>query len=99
MNVHTQSTHGSYAPILLFVYNRPLHTRQAVESLMNNAIAKETDLFIYSDAAKKETDHDNVAKVREYIHGITGFASITITERQENYGLARNIIEGVTDVE
>lgn len=98
MNVHTQSTHGSYAPILLFVYNRPLHTRQAVESLMNNAIAKETDLFIYSDAAKKETDHDNVAKVREYIHGITGFASITITERQENYGLARNIIEGVTDV-
>ncbi|NPD91118.1 glycosyltransferase [Xylanibacter muris] len=88
----------SLSPILLFVYNRPLHTQQAVEALKNNDIAKQTELFIYSDAAKNETDYDNVAKVREYIRNITGFANITITERCENYGLARNIIDGVTEI-
>jgi len=43
------------APIVLFVYNRPDHTRQTVEALQKNELAKESELFIYSDAAKNET--------------------------------------------
>ncbi len=84
------------APILLFVYNRPEHTQDSVESLKRNALASESELFIYSDAPKTTNDNDAVGKVRSYIHRITGFKQITIIERTENWGLARSIIDGVT---
>ena len=84
------------APILLFTYNRLSHTRRCVEALFNNSLASESELFIYSDAAKDETQQKAVEEVRQYIHTIRGFKSITITEREENWGLARSIIDGVT---
>lgn len=85
-----------YAPILLFVYNRPEHLKQTMETLQNNTLAAESELYIYSDAARKDTDEAAVAEVRNYIHKITGFKSITLIEREKNWGLARNIIDGVT---
>lgn len=84
------------APILLFVYNRPNHTRQAVASLQRNDLAAESPLFIYSDSAKTDADRQAVAETRSLIRSISGFASVTIIEREENWGLARNIIDGVT---
>ncbi|MDD4921473.1 MAG: glycosyltransferase [Bacteroidales bacterium] len=84
------------APILFFVYNRPEHTRQAAESLRKNALAANSELYIYSDAARSEKDKPDVDKVREYIHSIEGFAKINIIERDKNFGLANNIIEGVS---
>jgi len=84
------------APIALFVYNRPSHTRQTVESLQNNGLAKDSSLTIYSDAPKSAEHAEAVNKVREYIRQIDGFKSVTIIEWEMNYGLARSIIEGVT---
>ena len=85
-----------HAPILLFTYNRLTHTRRCVEALLSNSLASESELFIYSDAAKDETQQKAVEEVRQYIHTIRGFKDITITERDENWGLARSIIDGVT---
>ena len=85
-----------YSPILLFVYNRPAHVRRTVEALQANLLAAESDLFIYSDAAKDDTSRAAVEEVRAYVRQIRGFRSVTITERTENRGLARNIIDGVT---
>ena len=87
----------TYAPILLFTYNRPAHTRQAVESLLRNAEAAESRLYVYSDAARDEQDRAAVDEVRQYVHAIRGFAQVRITEHHENRGLARNIIDGVTE--
>lgn len=84
------------APILLFVYNRPIHTQQAVTALLKNELASVSHLYIYSDAAITDADRELVEETRRYVHQITGFASITIIERKENWGLARNIIDGVT---
>lgn len=86
----------SYAPILLFVYNRPLHTRKVIKSLQQNCLAKDSELFIYSDAAKTVEDELAVEDVRKEIHSVSGFAGVTIIERGKNWGLARNIIDGVT---
>jgi hypothetical protein len=85
-----------YTPILLFVYNRLEHVRRAVESLQSNELAAESPLFIYSDGAKGEEARSEVDDVRNFIHTISGFAEINIIERSENWGLARNIIDGVT---
>ena len=85
-----------YAPILLFVYNRPEHTRRVIESLQTNVEAIESRLFIYADQARNEADRPNVDEVRRYIRSIGGFKQVTLIERSENWGLARNIIDGVS---
>ena len=84
------------APILLFVYNRPEHTRRCIESLLKNSLASESPLFIYADGAKDSAQQEAVNEVRNYIRTIQGFQQITLMERNENWGLARNIIDGVT---
>lgn len=86
------------APIILFVYNRPSHTRQTVEALLANPLAKDSNLYIYSDAAKNHKDQERVSEVRKYICTIVGFKSINIIERKKNFGLADNIIDGVTTI-
>ena len=50
----------NYAPIALFTYNRPDHTQQAVESLLTNAEAKHSDLFIFSDGPKSDKTVEGV---------------------------------------
>jgi hypothetical protein len=88
----------NYAPIALFVYNRLSHTRLTVESLQKNSLASQSDLIIFSDAAKTDAPKEAVCAVRKYIYQIDGFKSITIVERETNFGLAQSIIDGVTSV-
>ena len=84
------------APIALFVYNRPVHTSMTVDALRKNILANQSDLVIFSDAPKAGVSENKVHEVREYIHQIDGFKSLTIIERSANFGLADSIIEGVT---
>lgn len=86
------------APIALFTYGRLEHTRRTVKALLENMQAEGSDLFIFSDAAKSQDSVNAVRKVREYIKTIIGFKSITIIERNRNFGLANSIIEGVTQL-
>ncbi len=86
------------APILLFVYDRPYHTKQTVEALQKNEFSSESELFIYSDAPKNEEVQESVAEVRAYIKQIDGFKKVTIIEREKNRGLANSIIDGVTKI-
>lgn len=87
-----------YAPIALFTYSRADHTRQAVESLLQNAEAKDSDLYIFSDGPKTEEKRAAVEENRKYIHTITGFKSVTIVEREKNWGLANSLIAGITEI-
>ena len=84
------------APILLFVYNRPEHTRRCIESLTRNALAADSTLYIYADGPKDTTQQTAVDEVRSYLRTISGFKTVNLIERKENWGLARNIIDGVT---
>jgi hypothetical protein len=86
------------APIVIFAYNRPKHLQQTVDALAKNEYASESDLIIYSDGYKDEKTREGVEKTREYIQSITGFKSIQVVERGKNWGLANNIIDGVTTV-
>lgn len=86
------------APIVLFVYNRPKHTKQTIEALKKNNLAIESSLYIYSDAAKNSKATQSVNQVREYIKTVNGFNKVTIIEREKNFGLANSIIDGVSNV-
>jgi len=72
------------APIALFVYNRPEHTKKTIEALQKNDLANESNLYIFSDAAKHQEATVQVQAVREYIASINGFKSVTIINRNCN---------------
>src|SRR6202012_5448559 len=84
------------APIALFVYNRPEHTRRTLSYLQKNLLADESRLFIFSDGPKIEADKAKVVQVRQLAAEATGFKSVKLIERDENLGLANCIISGVT---
>jgi hypothetical protein len=84
------------APIALFVYNRPAHTRRTVDALQKNSGSRQSDLFVFSDGPKDQSQYRAVQEVRKYISEISGFKSLHVIEREANYGLANSIIEGVS---
>jgi hypothetical protein len=86
------------APIALFVYNRPEHTRRTINYLQKNLLADESRLFIFSDAAKTDDDKAKVEQVRQLVKEMTGFKSVKVIIRKENLGLANSIISGVTQL-
>jgi hypothetical protein len=86
------------APVALFVFNRPEHTRRTVESLLENNGSAQTSLIIFSDGPRSEKDVSLVDSVRDYIRTIKGFRDVRVVEQPENRGLAESVIEGVTEV-
>jgi hypothetical protein len=86
------------APIALFVYNRPEHTRRTLSYLEKNLLAEESRLYIFSDGPKTEDDKAKVDQVRQLIKDVTGFKSVKVICHKENLGLANSIINGVTQL-
>lgn len=89
------------APIILFVYNRPWHTRQVLESLKANTLAGESKLYIFSDGAKQNADQNEISwiyEVRELIREKRWCGEVKIIEREQNLGLADSVITGVSEI-
>jgi hypothetical protein len=86
------------APIVLFVYNRPEHTRRTLAALAANPMAVDSDLMIYADGSKKPGHQDSVQAVRDLVRNASGFKSLKIVERETNFGLAKSIVSGVSEV-
>jgi len=86
----------SLAPIVLFVYNRLDHAIKTIEALKKNDLAKESELFIFSDAPKNEGAEKAVAEVRDFLETVDGFKKVTINKKDRNWGLANSIVDGVT---
>ncbi len=86
------------APVVLFVYARPIETKKTIESLSKNFLAKESDLIIFSDGPKNPNLQSTVLEVRKTIKSVTGFKSVKVIEREKNLGLGNSIITGITEV-
>lgn len=90
-----------FAPVVLFVYNRPEHTRIALQSLSECQYADQSALYIFADQAKNEKAKEKVEQVRRIIKEDIWkrkFAEVNITEASQNKGLANSVISGVTQV-
>lgn len=86
------------APIVVFAYNRPDHLQRTLTALRQNPLADQSDLFIYCDGAKAPHQQATVDATRAVADAITGFAKITVIKRESNWGLAKNIVDGVTQI-
>lgn len=86
------------ATIALFAYNRPQHLQRCLASLRGNPESSETVLRIFLDGSRGDADDDRVRRVRDIAHTLTGFRDVKIVERESNWGLSGNIIDGVNQV-
>ncbi|GHB56817.1 glycosyl transferase [Persicitalea jodogahamensis] len=86
------------APIIVFCYNRPQHLRQTLDALRRNPLAAKSDLIVFSDGSKGASDADLVREVRELLAETMGFRSLTTVASPQNKGLAKSVIEGVSQI-
>lgn len=87
------------APVILFTYNRPIHTEKTLKALATNSLALETELFIYSDGAKELADEEQVLATRKISEKyMNSFKQIHIVNAKINKGLAESIKQGVTEI-
>ncbi len=86
------------APIALFVYARVDHARLTLEALRRCPDAPEHDLIVFSDGARTADKQAAVDEVRRFLQTVRGFRSVELHHRPHNFGLAKSVIEGVTEV-
>ena len=86
------------APVILFTYNRPFHTQKTIESLLENVLAEKSDFYVFSDGPKSPKDEPPIQQVRNYVKSVKGFKSVTLFEQEENSGIARSVIKGVSEI-
>jgi hypothetical protein len=86
------------APIALFVYKRLNFLKILIDSLKKNTLSKKSAVYIFSDGWKNKYEKEKVLNVRKYIANISGFKKIFIILRSKNFGLSKNIINGINFV-
>ncbi|HEG4446349.1 hypothetical protein [Aeromonas salmonicida] len=88
----------SLSPVVMFVHTRLDHTQKTIESLSQCYLADMTRLIIFSDGARNLQEESQVNRVRSYLKSVVGFREVIVIERQYNFGLAKNIFSGVSEI-
>lgn len=86
------------APVLVSVYNRKQSLLDCIFHLKKCSLAKETELFIVSDAGIKEEDKIIIKSIREELQRIEGFKKINIIEREQNLGSYISINSAINEI-
>lgn len=90
----------NYAPIIIFAFKRLDSLKNTVDSLLSNAEAKDSILYIFVDGAREghEDEEEKVTAVRAYVKRIDGFKNVIWKFAEKNKGLAESVISGTTEV-
>lgn len=89
------------APVALFVYNRPDHTRRTLEAFARNRLSADTPLYVFADGPKPGAslaDHERIAATRALVCSEPWARNIHLVESAENRGLAASILAGIRHV-
>jgi hypothetical protein len=87
----------SYAPIALFVYKRPEHTRKTIDALIQCPEFASSPFYIFCDGAKSPEVENEVEQTRIVVYELAR-GKARISESEQNLGLANSIIAGVTQL-
>lgn len=85
-------------PICIFTYNRLEETRQTIQALQANYLATQSELYVFSDGPKNEKAAPKIQAVRNYLATVSGFKKVEVVASEQNKGLAKSIISGVSKV-
>jgi len=97
MSLPYQGAANPVTPIAIFVFKRPEHTARMLAALALNPRLAQHPLYIFCDGARNAGEVEAVEttrkRVREFHH-----LDKTVVEQPENQGLARSVIQGVTQL-
>lgn len=89
------------APVCLFVYNRPSHTRQTLDCLSKAKLADSSILYIFCDGPKESADIEGIEKIKQVQELAlleNRFKEVNVVVSEINIGLGRSVINGVSNV-
>jgi len=81
-------------PIILFAYNRPGTLIRTLECLKENTVPL---IYAFSDGPRTPDKLQAVEAVRKILRDID-WCDVVLCERENNFGLGRSILTGVTEV-
>jgi len=86
------------APIIVFCYDRVDELKTTMATLSANTYAGQSDLYVFCDGPRNESDKLKTDEVRAFMKGIQGFRQLHVIESEVNKGLAPSVISGVSKV-
>jgi GT2 family glycosyltransferase len=87
----------AHAPVALFVFRRPDHTRRAIESLLANPEAARSEVVVFADGPRSDGDVEAVEATRAVVRS-AGIPRLRLVARERNMGLAASVVAGVTEL-
>ncbi len=84
--------------LAVFAYNRPEHTERLLRSLDRCDRLGECDLHIHCDGPRTESARERVERVRAIAREWASRRGGAVWERDENLGVARSIVSGVSEL-
>lgn len=95
------ATPAPLAPIILFTYNRPEHTRITLEYLSRCDLADRSRLYVFCDGPRNDASAEMRRKIDEVKRVLASGAwagEMMVESSDTNKGLYRNVTEGVDRV-
>jgi len=96
------------APVIIFNYNRPDHSRKVWNALSRNELARETELYLYCDGPKDTASDEMRQRIlslheqaKQYAKDAIKsglFKDVHVVCSEKNKGLRTSIITGATEV-
>ncbi len=86
-----------WAPLALFIYKRPEHTRQMIASLQDCEGFAQSPIYVFADGPKQPEDVPSCREARAEARRLLGRDAIYL-ERDVNIGIEDSLIAGVTDL-
>lgn len=99
--MHHQTPVSTLAPVCLFVYNRPSHTRQTLDCLSRAKLADSSVIYIFCDGPKESADIneiENIKQVQELVFSENRFKEVNVIVSEINIGLGKSVINGISNV-
>jgi hypothetical protein len=86
-----------WAPIALFIFRRPEHTRRVIASLKACPGFSESPVYVFADGPRSPDDFSAVQEARMEARLLLGENAVFV-EREGNLGVDNSIISGVTEL-
>lgn len=86
------------SPIVIFAFNRPKHLSRLLDSLSKNMEFVESELYIYVDGPRNNSDVKLVEETRQVAKHFQGVNVKSLVIREENLGLGKSLKTGVTEL-
>ena len=88
---------NEWAPVALFIYKRPEHTRRTISSLQRCVGYADSPVFVFADGPAHPRDLREVQGTRALARSLLKDRAVFL-ERETNLGVDRSVIAGVTQL-